>query len=399
MAGVRCENCGNSLNLKSLAEISFKCPLCGARLLVPADCAGRLEGEVGGRPKDALPDGNNKEAGRSRREDANILGILACGMPWVLSIFMHAGVFLLAMFVVFIVASARPKPVEIPDVKPCLGPQASEGVMTPGNGGDIRVKPAAPVHGKIKGYYIRPGRLAAESNGFDGRDDLIGTKESGSAGSGQAEEFGLQSGGGGVGPQKILPETIFTLTGGGSASGPRWGGCTLGGCGSYQVIYVIDRSGSMACSFDFLRREMLRAIGMMKDAQDFHVIFYSDGEPIENPPKQLVAASRANKIMAAEFLKGIAPYGPTDPLAALNRAFDVLQNKKKGGKLIYFLSDGLFPDSSEVMNLIAQRNPQGANQVMICTFLYGSRDKNAEAVMQKIAIENRGRYKYVDPEE
>ncbi|MBI5725577.1 MAG: VWA domain-containing protein [Planctomycetes bacterium] len=183
-------------------------------------------------------------------------------------------------------------------------------------------------------------------------------------------------------------------------AGNAGGDCSFYGidCKATDVVFVMDRSGSMIQTFDYLRKEMLDSIGKLKEAQNFHVIFYAMGRPLENPPKQLVAADKQNKAAAAEFLKGVTPEGQTDPVPALARAFDVLKGSKNPNKVIYLLSDGLFPDNNAVQKLIADRNPAGENQIAIHTILYGERPKEAEEFMRKIAADNKGRYKFVNPD-
>ncbi|MBI5723516.1 MAG: VWA domain-containing protein [Planctomycetes bacterium] len=378
----RCEKCGKLLSVDAPAGTSLKCPHCKAKLVVPAGLASLPKPKIAGRPGqrgDGEPDeGEGGEGEEEEQRNDKLYGVLAYGMPWVISAFLHIGIFLLAMFIVFVVAAVQPKPVgiEIPDA--LLNTDNPGGVMNPGSGGDPNMRAAAPVKSNSKGFSKREGKVASDASGETGNIDLIGLGGGGAAGGGALAEFGL--------------------VGGGSGSGPKSGFYGSGG-NAYQVVYVIDRSGSMIQTFDYLRKEMLTSIGTLKDVQDFHVIFYAMGTPVENPPKQLIAANRNNKVAAAEFLKGVTPEGQTDPVPAMQRAFQVLQGAKKTGKLIYLLSDGLFPDNALVLKTIKEQNPPGPNQAMINTYLYGERPKEAEEVMQKIATENKGRYKFVNPDE
>lgn len=166
-----------------------------------------------------------------------------------------------------------------------------------------------------------------------------------------------------------------------------------------EIVYVIDRSGAMILTFDFLRREMLVSIGQLNKEQAFHVIFYGLKAPLEVEVKQLVAANRKNKVKALELLKDVTPEGQTDVVPALKRAFEELKKTDKKGKMIFLLTDGVFLDNNAVLKLIKEQNPPGKNQIMINTFLYDDRNKEAEEVMQKIAKENKGRYKFINPEE
>jgi len=195
------------------------------------------------------------------------------------------------------------------------------------------------------------------------------------AGGGGSGDLGLPSGGGG---------------------GPGAPGLLGGGRGGnvHHVVYVIDRSGSMLSTFENLRSEMLISISKLKPIQDFHVIFFAAGSPVENGPKALVQATDENKAQASQFLSDVSPEGQTNPVMALKRAFDVLEGaNSKPGKLIYLLTDGDFSNNEEIFRLLQERN--GKKDVHITTFNYGAKTGTIASVLQKIASENGGRYNYV----
>jgi uncharacterized protein with von Willebrand factor type A (vWA) domain len=170
------------------------------------------------------------------------------------------------------------------------------------------------------------------------------------------------------------------------------------GGNAHHVMYVIDRSGSMLDTFDYVRREMLNSIARLKPVQDFHVIFFATGAPQENPPQQLVPATPDYTTAAAEFLQTIRPEGQTNPVPAIKRAFEVLDKAdKRPGKLIYMLTDGVFPDNDAVIKQIAQLNAK--KEVLICTFLYDDKSADAVKVLQKIADDNRGHFRQVKSDE
>ncbi len=88
------------------------------------------------------------------------------------------------------------------------------------------------------------------------------------AGGGDFSHYGLTAGSGG-GPK------FFGL--GGSARGVR------------RIVYVVDRSGSMLDTFQYVRQELKRSISALRRTQKFHVIFFSSGM-VENTPKRLVSS-------------------------------------------------------------------------------------------------------------
>ncbi|MBL7134864.1 MAG: VWA domain-containing protein [Phycisphaerae bacterium] len=162
-----------------------------------------------------------------------------------------------------------------------------------------------------------------------------------------------------------------------------------------HVVYVIDRSGSMVDTFDAVRREVVTSFGRLSSDHDFHIIFYSDERPDENPPQRLVRANDSNKLYAWRFVETVRAHGRGSPVPALERAFDVLAgaDASRPGKVIHLISDGEFPDNAEILASIRRRNQ--AKDVTVNTYLCGNCPPVAVAVMKRIAEENGGQYGYV----
>jgi len=181
-----------------------------------------------------------------------------------------------------------------------------------------------------------------------------------------------------------------------------------------RVVYVIDRSGSMAVTFDEVRVEVLKSISRLKPEQEFHIILFAYNKPIEGPERKLLAATADNKLAAKRFLRRNTASGQTFALPALKRAFAVLGNAKgraRGG-VIYLLTDGDFSGmaggspyvtkdgkklrgNEAVIQFLRDYNPKGENQVHVHTFLYHSKDAAVVKVMKNIAKENGGRFKHI----
>ena len=156
----------------------------------------------------------------------------------------------------------------------------------------------------------------------------------------------------------------------------------------------------MASTFDVVVDEMLMSIARMDEQQGhrFHVVLFSEKAAVECAPARLVPATRANKLMAADFLSQITTTGQTDPLPAISRAFEVLAaGKGREGKLIFLLTDGVFPDNAKVLAAINRLN--AGKGVCINTILFGRRPGEAEAVLKQIATDSGGTFKYVSPDE
>ena len=187
-----------------------------------------------------------------------------------------------------------------------------------------------------------------------------------------------------------------------AAGGPRTNFFGIGG-NAHNVVYLIDRSGSMVETFDVVRKELLISISRLRKEQDFHLVLLDKGTPKEPAQRRLVSATPSNKETAAAFLEGIRPVGVTDPIPALKRAFAVLAeaDAKKPGKLIFLLTDGSFPDNAAVLKALQGLNKQ--KTVQINTYLMGSpsgrRDPDAEKTLSQIAKDHNGRYTFLSQDE
>jgi len=150
-----------------------------------------------------------------------------------------------------------------------------------------------------------------------------------------------------------------------------------------KTVYIIDRSGSMTDSIDFVKYELKRSIRGLDDSQEFHIIFYSSGPPVEMPTQRLVSATDRNKQLAFEFINGILPQGETDPSKALERAFSCQPD------VIYLLTDGEF--NKTLVGFVKRLNVGGKVTVHTIGFLY----QTGEQVLKQIANDNNGTYKFV----
>ena len=198
----------------------------------------------------------------------------------------------------------------------------------------------------------------------------------------------------------LAQEQALTATAGlclDAAAGPVSSFYGAGG-NAHHVVYVVDRSGSMRIGgvFHDVRRELLTSIGRLAPRQDFHVILFADGMPLENPPAKLVPAEMDYKRRVAEFLIAVRAEHQTDPVPALGRAFETLaRSDRRPGKLIYLLTDGEFPDNRAVLQAIRAANAD--REVKINTYLYADAHPPPQAVtvLKRIAEENGGVFRHV----
>ena len=378
----RCEKCGKLLSLEAEPGSTVRCPHCRRKLTVPEALAALPRPHV---PPNAPPAGPPVHPGPAPWEDDEITGpdsmmmVMAHLMPWVISLFFHMGLGLIMTFVAMIVVQSRiPEHVTIPDAFLTDNPG---GVMNPGNR-DLEMSVRQPIPTEQKHHAPREAAIPRDIGKTDKRIDLIGI------------------GAGGMQGGALAP---FGLNEGGAEAGTRSSFFGQGG-NAHHIVFVIDRSGSMLDTFDYVRQEMLMSISRLRPPQDFHVILFASDKQLdkridapavlENPPKKLVPAEYEQKEKVAEFLTTVVPEGHTNPIPALRRAFAVLkQANARPGKLIYLLTDGEFPDNEAVLRAIREANP--GSKVFINTYLYDFRAPTAVSVMKQIADESGGLYRYV----
>jgi Mg-chelatase subunit ChlD len=302
------------------------------------------------------------------RDDV-FLRTMAKAMPWVISMLFHVGLFLLMTFFVFLVMEAEQD--DAPIVPNAILSETPGAMMVQAQ--ESQNKSQTKTKTKRK---MRKEKVQADTGETNKPLDTILSAAKGSSG-GASGGLNMATGGGGG------PRNSFFGSGG----------------NAYNVVYVIDRSGSMVHTFQVaVRPEMLRSIGRLRDSQMFHIILFSDEQtPLEFGYKKLVPATKRNKIEAAQFLMSdeVTPMGRTDPVPAIRRAMAVLQRTRKKGKLIYLLSDSMDNvDQDRVLKEIGAANKD--KKVHINTFLYGTEPKQGFDLMVKIAEQNGGVYKFIN---
>ena len=158
----------------------------------------------------------------------------------------------------------------------------------------------------------------------------------------------------------------------------------------YKVVFVVDYSGSMWDQFSLVRDELLASLARLEPAQQFQLIFFSSGQPMQMAPKVFLDASPANKQNAYDFLQKIAALDPvsgsTDPAPALRAALTMPSGP---ADVIFLLSDGDFPQT--LLAMVARANPRTRTQVNTIGFGY----RGGSDLLRNLAQANRGSFRFV----
>ena len=293
------------------------------------------------------------------------MGKIAQAMPWVLSGLFHVGLFLVMMFLAMFITPADAKVQAYTADSASLDTPEKMSLPTKASS-----SPSAKASAQHRSSSRQPVEALAANSGRTSRklSDMVGRAS---------------------GPTGLdVDGPVGSSVDGDPFPKPP--------AGAYNVVYVVDRSGSMLSSFDDVRWAMLDSIGRLGKGRYFHVILFAQHKPLENTPRRLVRADGANRKQAYRFLLEVRPQGQTDPVPAIERAFAVLRNARKRGKIIHLLTDGRFSDNEKVFATIAKLNHD--KSVRINTTLYGNRPPEADQTLRKIAKENGGQYRFVAQE-
>ncbi|MCY2931794.1 MAG: hypothetical protein NTV86_20345 [Planctomycetota bacterium] len=177
-----------------------------------------------------------------------------------------------------------------------------------------------------------------------------------------------------------------------------------------HVCYVVDHSGSVLPAFDEIMAELTDSLGGLHETQGFDILFFAKDTFQEDPARRLMAASDANKRQAMKFLKEIRATGygssPVPALAAAFKAFKAVPVKPGDANVLILLTDGDFDPTGYKYKGLA------GNESVIAWLRYNNSDrsvhvhpiilgdkpaKETEDFMRKLASENGGKYRHVEP--
>lgn len=291
-------------------------------------------------------------------------------LPWTVSFLLHAGMVLLALFVVWSTVMAKDdERVIIPTARLSATPGAPLQIkQTP----RLRVDPVArrtvsPLRQQTSIQLLTQPRSDAT---------LVGVLGS----SGDANPFEA------------------TISGGGELRAQFLGS----GGNARRIAFVIDASGSLVSIFPYVIEELKQSISQLSARQQFTVIFFQGDRVIEVPPSG-IDAKRATMQVKKQVLEWLDHYknnyslrGGSDPIKALQRALGYRP------QLIFLLSDditgqGKFEiDQWRLLEAIDEANEAGT-KINAIQFIYEDPLVKAglRGTMELIAERSGGVYKYV----
>lgn len=404
MLTICCEKCGASVSVDPDAiPKKLKCPQCHSRVTVPAGLAALPSPKVPGAPMASTA--SDAVAPASGESDTAVM--MTRFLPWLSSACLHgAGALMLVLLIQPAPAEEARRNVPPPDIKiEQLAEAAHNAVET-----EKLIIGAPDKKTTAKLETKRTGRSGTVGWWGSRNDKTVGRGWGASNKVGKMEVYGAGSGGGGG----AGGNDDFGIPGGGEGGqgGADFFGDGGGGGGGNvkYVCYVIDHSGSVIERFDEIIDELKNSIGGLAESQDFHVVFFAKDAFEENPTRRLVSATEANKRDALSFLKKIVASGygssPIPALDAAFRAFKSLPNEPGKGKLLYVLTDGDFDTTAyKYKGLVGNdaviawlRDSNVDHSVHVYPIILGDKPtKETEDSMRKIAAENGGEYRYVDP--
>ena len=351
-----CEQCGKRLQVDLMPLSRVMCPHCRNTQIVPADAAPVTSASAASPSTDQPPE-------EVSRTDGLVAAAAAYVPSWGTSVVLHLAVALLALMGAWTTVKPLQGPLDFNADFDLKAPPKIEHKTTPGGSRTLQAhqKDKRPDFSYKRDLTVPTGGITD----FDGPP---------------AKVIGIVGGSGGG---RVGGDLSDFSRGRGGPGGPGDGDTIFLPTPHDQIVFVIDRSGSMTDSIMYVKYELRRYISRLRPSQKFHVIFYSSGPALEMPSRKLLPATVGNREMAFDFIDGIVPIGGTDPADALKAAFALKPD------VIHFLSDGEF--DRKVINQIDKLNAGKKTQVNTVCFIYTA----GEFLLQEIAKRNNGAYRYV----
>jgi len=319
---------------------------------------------------DSLPDEVDWAVPEVPEEVAQPEDAMTTYLPWTVSILLHVGLVMLALFVVWsTVMAQQEEKIVIPTARLSATPGAPLQIKpTPRLKADpVARRTVSPLRDKT------PVQLLSQPQSDATLVGVLGA-------SGDANPFEAAISGGGELRAQFL----------GSGGNAR------------RIAFVIDASGSLIDTLPFVIRELKRSINQLSPRQQFTVIFYQGDDVIEVEPEG-IDTKRATAKMKQDVINQLAedkylvsPKGSSNPVRALRTAFEYQP------QLVFLLSDAITGqgqyemDQPRLLKEIDNVNRMGT-KINTIQFLYPDPllEAGLRGTMELIAEQSGGVYKYV----
>lgn len=304
-------------------------------------------------------------------------------LPWASSFMMHAGIAIVAAFACYAVAAPAVEKDDRPII-PIAVPGVTE-ISQPFNPGGTESRPGCP---KIDIPLLNGSDPYGTANG-----DISKILGESSNAANDAFFIGVCSRKGPGGTHGVGGDSEVGL---GAPSGKfAVGGPSIFATGrpSMKTVYLLDHSGSMLDTFDFLRNEVKKRISSQQAIQKYSVIMFSEDVEVLGADR-LLPATNENKRDLALKMDGIRAQGKNDDLLEpFQKGFEKAFAMKP--ETIVFLTDGAF--DPQLVPIVKALNKDG--KVHVSTIAYVRISPDAELNLKKIAADNGGRYKFVSEQD
>jgi len=330
--------------------------------------------EAEGTSQPAHPSGaGGAAAGASTHEDEHhhdeVAHTLTLMLPWAISVLLHLGMGLLAVFAIWSVTQPEEEELVVPEAR-MIEEVPTEVLSFTEN---VESDASTDVPQEVETQTVDKGDPMSDLNQeVEADQSVIGVS------GGSAMPVGSPTGSEG------LSAGVYGIQGGNART----------------VVYLVDASGSLADTLSFVLEELRSSIRRLVAEQRFTVIFFQRNEAIEVPVPHagLKKATEQTKRAVIDWIEpqanNIVPGGSSNPEAALERALQLRPD------LMFIISDNITGqgqyavDQHQLLSLIEQVKQRRGAKTMINTiqFLY----PDPLGTLRKISEAHGGEHRFVN---
>ncbi len=293
-------------------------------------------------------------------------------LPWMTSLLFHVAIVVLALFVVWSVAPVLEED-DVPIIPSARLTDKPGGALSQSE--SVQMESTAQNVRNVQSESVSTDQAIENLNtNLDSNLELVGVSGGAASDGGKLAPFGTTAEGG--------IKADFYGTGGNAR----------------KIIYIVDASGSLIDSLPFVIQELKDSISGLSDQQQYSIIFFQAGDPIEVPPKGWKTANAEIKRLTMDWISlesaHIIPRGKTDPIKAIQMAI------RYKPELVFVLSDNITGrgeyevDRAELLKFLKD-NTDPKTKINTIQFLY----PDSLNTLKDIAAQHGGIYKFVTEED